>query len=165
VVDVKDTKKLTKKISEADVRVSNLKSHLHDAEEAAMNARYEYTQAIAPRLKKLLCVLEWKWPGKRGRREAKAEIDDNHEILKLVKPLEPKGYRNIDLEEMITFTLVPRYYTYGKTEVRISYASAKALGIVNPAKKKDWSRLRKQLEVAGLTDPDELAKLLEKKSE
>ena len=162
-----DLKKLEANINSTAIKVKRLEHQLYNAQEGNRLACNRYHDAILPRAKEILLTLEYKQPGRRGRRELTALISRDHELFKMVIPL-IEGRRaallRFDDNQGNTVRIGddPCSYTSGgEAEVTMGLKSAKLLGIRNPVAKKNWGNLKKKLEAAGITDEDQLAKLLE----
>lgn len=167
---VKNTDAAIDKIKRCQNIVSKLRTDLFEAQDKERSARYEYGELIRERVKQLLIESKcaWKWPtGRSGRREAKLTLKHTSELVNLVKWLRDADNRRMNIRFDVvgdaTVTFAANYYDSDWTAT-VGLKAAKAIGIVNPAKKQDKNKLFAELEKAGITDPDKLAELLRSKT-
>lgn len=128
------------------------------------NLEEEYSEAVADEVIALLRAVEWTWPGKRGQRAIEAVIPPSNRIVTLTKPIRSGRYQSGFTIRCAHVTLVERSWQEGY-RLCLSYSSAKLIGIVKHANRKDWSKIRRELEKAGITDEGKLAELLKKRGE
>lgn len=158
---------LLRKMKDATRNYDLANQAVHDARIKQRNAREAYIRGISDDLIERLRQLEWEWPKQSGRRLVSARLPSQSVIVKMLRSI-PEHYR-IQLLPGVTIDYSPSVWS-GRTcdvhEITTSPQAAIALKLPRPkGKRRDWSRLKRQLEKAGVTDEAELAELLKKRGE
>jgi hypothetical protein len=159
---------LAKKIRENEQLLEKERDEVSNRESALRGFKEKYREAIGDELADTLRSLTWSWPtSRRGLRVAEAQANRNHPIIELLKPLRssPMSYYRIEVGDTGAFVTVKDPSYCNNYSFVLRFDSAKKLGIVNPLAKKNWSKIKKRLEAAGLTDENALEAALQKLKE